>query len=162
MQKRGELLYDVYNEIKKIFNQSDREHQKNIYEIHEYAQSLSFQINSGQIMIYPLDKEFIQYILPELSKDNHFLMNKKNILTELIKKRNYPSFIITLPAGLIEKEAGYIVKIIGMATGGYFANIKQLPADGILTKKEHIYIRNCQNQAFDIINNIEELLEKYS
>lgn len=160
-QKKEQILHDAYNEIENILEKSKRKIEKNVYEGYDYAQSVSFQINSGLISIYPLNRKFVEHLFPEFYKKNNQLKEKEKVLKKMTQRSCPASFLINLPSRLTAKEAEYMVKLLGMAFGGYFSSIADLPPDGVLTKKKNIYIQPYSNQKLDIIASLEKLLKKY-
>ncbi|MDN6195491.1 MAG: hypothetical protein L0L39_05220 [Atopostipes suicloacalis] len=160
-QKRGENLLDAYNGIIDCLDDSNRKNRRDYYKEYENAESISFRVFSGEITIYPLDNKFIKYLLPKFDETENLPETGQKILKKLAKKQIPASFFIDLPGKFSEKEAEHTVKLLGMVFGGHFANIKNLPEDGYLTKEEHIFINAYENETLDIIDNLERLLEKY-
>lgn len=160
-QKAYRTPSKAFKEIEEKLRNSKRNYCKNVYEEYENAESLSFPVFSGEITIYPLDRKFVQYLLPTFTHSDNFPKESKKILEEMSMTNLRACFIIDLPGKLSEREAEHLVKLIGMAFGGYFSNVTNLPSDGYLTITDHIFINSYQNQEMDIIDNLERLLKKY-
>lgn len=72
------------------------------------------------------------------------------------------SFIIEVPESLSAKNQEYLIKLLGIALGGYYSILSDIPSHGVLNKREHIYIKAFREQDEDIIDQLESLLEKYT
>lgn len=160
-QRKEGSQQDVIDEVEEVLERSERRVEKNVYEYDQPIQSYSFPIFKEALTIHPLQEEFIEHIIPRFYKTDEFSKESQSILANIIKHGPEASFIIALPGILKEKKAEHLVKLLGMAFGGYFASIDDLPADGILTKKDHFYINAYEKEDYDVINNLEKLLKKY-
>lgn len=160
-QRKDGFQWDVFHEMEEILDQSGRRIQKARYGNNQNLQSYSIPIFDEEIIIYPLSQQFIEVIVPSFYPMNEFSIEKQESLKEIIKHGPSASFIIEMPRILKDDEAEHVIKLLGMAFGGYFARIDKLPADGVLTKKDHIYIKKMKNKKINILANLELLLEKY-
>lgn len=160
-QKDYVSLSEIYENIEAILEDSERVFCSNVYEEYENAKGLSFRIFSEDITIYPLDEKFVKYLLPTFNHSDNFPKESKTIVNDMVNRFGRTSLIIDLPGQLSEKRAEHLIKLLGMAFGGYFSNVKNLPSDGHLTMLDHIYINAYENHSLDIIDNLEKLLTKY-
>lgn len=160
-QQPGRSPEDVIEEVEETLAKSKRKINQKIYTFYDSAVSYTFSIYDHEIIIYPLERQFIDWIIPQLFRPNDFSEKTIESLQRIIEQGSLAtSFIIQLPGILKEREAEYVVKLIGMAFGGYYARVDQLPADGILNKKDHFHINKYPYDDYDIINNLERLLEE--
>ena len=159
-QKPGRFQDDVLDEVEEILEKSKRIHQK-VYPEYDYAVRYTFPIYDHEIIMYPLERPFIDWLIPQLYHPHEFTDETIEILQQIVRQGpRATSFIIQLPGILKEREAEHVVKLIGMAFGGYFARVDQLPANGLLTKQKHIHINQYPYGDYDILNNLERLLEE--
>lgn len=160
-QRKEGSQQEVIDEIEEVLERSERRVEKNVYEYDKAIQSYSFPIFNESLTIHPLEVQFIKHIIPRFYQADAFSEESQKILHKIIKRGPQASFIIALPGILKEKKAEHLVKLLGMAFGGYFAHLDDLPADGVLTKKDHFYINAYEKEDYDVINNLEKLLKKY-
>ena len=153
---------EVIEKMEAVFQRSNRSINKRIYSYYGDAISFTIPIYDEELNIYPLNRALIEQIIPafydeeELSKVD--IKNLKTILEHGPKA----SFLIELPSSLSQRRVEHIVKLLGLALGGYFAPIEEVPADGKLNREDHIFIPSYANLECDVLDQLEYLLEKYS
>lgn len=160
-QKKEVSQQEVIDEVEEVFERTERRVKRNVYKYDKLTESYSFAIFNEVLMIYPLEDQFIKHIFPRFYQEEDISEESLRILDEIIKYGPEASFIIALPGILKKRKAEHLVKLLGMAFGGYFTRLDDLPADGVLTKEDHFYINAYENKDYDLINNLEKLLIKY-
>lgn len=151
---------DVIWDLEKVFDRTKRKIKENIYSYYGYTQSFTFPVYKEEITIYPLGTDFVERMLPAFYEKDELPKGSIPILKRIVEKGPAASFLIDLPGSLEPRKAEHLVKLLGMAFGGYFAKLEDLPADGRLNEKDHIFIRPYPKDDYDILDHLEELVEK--
>ena len=117
----------------------------------------------GHVKIYPINEEFAHFILPMYSY-KEISREERGILYNIAGNsscENRASFFVDIDCGLSERHSTYLLKVIGMVLGGYYSKLRDVPSDGILCAKEHLYIEPMQRPNEDILYNMEDILMSY-
>ncbi len=161
-QRQDMSLEAAIEEVENEFAETERGVEKVVHEHHGYSIEYTIPVFDEEIHIFPVDQAFVDHLLRERYTLDDFPTDQREIMEKLMNQLTIGSFIIELPGNQSEKNREYLVKLMGIALGGYYGKLSDIPSHGLLNKKEHIYIKPFRKQDEDIIDNLETLLKKYA
>lgn len=161
-QRQDISLIDAVEELEEELSETERDIAKIVHQHHAYAVEYSIPAFDEEIRIFPVDLSYVDHFLPANYGLVDFPLEQREIMEKLMSQLEIGSFIIELPSDLSDKNREYLIKLLGIALGGYYAKLSDLPSHGVLNKREHIYIKSFRQQGEDVIDNLEVLLKKYT
>lgn len=161
-QRQNISLEGAMDELEEELWETERDITKIIHQHYGYAIEYSIPAFGEEIRIFPVDLSFVDHFLPATYQLVDFPVEQREVMEKLMSQLEIGSFIIELPEHLNAKNREYLVKLLGIALGGYYAELSELPSHGVLNRQEHIYIKPFRKQGEDVINNLEQLLKKYT
>lgn len=161
-QRQYMSLATATEEMEKEFAETEREVAKVVHEYHGYATEYAIPAFDDLIRIFPIDQSFVDYLLPEIYTFGNISKKQRHTLDRLMVQLDIGSFLIEVPESLSAQNQEYLIKLLGIALGGYYSKLSDIPSHGILNKRKHIFIKAFRKQGEDIFNQLENLLEKYS
>lgn len=161
-QNQKGSLEEAVQELEEELAETERDIVKIIHQHHAYAVEYAIPVFNEEIRIFPIDLPFVDHFLPSAYKLADFPVKQREIMEKLMSQLEIGSFVIELPHHLSEKNREYLVKLLGIALGGYYAKLSDVPIHGVLNRRDHIYIKPFRQQGEDVIDNLEQLLEKYT
>lgn len=162
-QVENKNLKEATNHLEDVLNNTERNVEKGIYQYYDYTVMYSVPLFDGNIRIFPVDTSFVESMLPARYTTNDFPDKQRKTMNNLNSRAvigDRASFLIELPDGMASKDMEYIIKILGLSFGGYFSPLLRLPRHGVLTKKKHIYVDRYESCNEDLIDTLEDILEK--
>lgn len=161
-QRQGISLLDAIFELEDELAETERDVSKVIHQNYGYMKEYAIPVFEEEIRIFPINLAFVDHFLPAFYGLDDFPLEQREIMEKLMNQLAIGSFIIEMPQHLSNKNREYLVKLLGIALGGYYAKLANLPSHGVLNKQEHIYIKAFRQPDEDIIDNLERLLKKYT
>lgn len=155
-------LTNAVTELEKELSQTNRDIAKIVHQHYAYAVEYAIPVFGEEIRIFPIDLPFVDHFLPSTYELVDFPLEQREIMEKLMNQLEIGSFVMELPRYLTDKNREYLVKLLAIALGGYYAKLSDLPSHGLLNKRDHIYIKPFRQQGEDIIDNLELLLKKYT
>lgn len=161
-QRQDISLEAAMDELEEELAETARDISKIVHQHYAYAVEYTIPVFDEEIRIFPVNLSFVDHFLPARYALVDFPVKQREIMEKLMNQLEIGSFIIELPRYLSDKNREYLVKLLGIALGGYYAKLSDLPSHGVLNKREHIYIQPFRKQGEDVIDNLERLLKKYT
>lgn len=161
-QRQDVSLEDAVIELEEELAETERDISKVVHQHYSYAVEYVIPVFGEEIRIFPVDLSFVDHFLPATYGLADFPVEQREIMEKLMNQLEIGSFIIEMPQYLSNKNREYLIKLLGIALGGYYSKLSNLPSHGVLNKREHIYIEPFRKQGEDVIDNLELLLKKYS
>lgn len=154
-------LMDLIQDVDTKLSETNRLIGKNMYPAYNYAIRYLIPFKNEEILLYAIEDQFVNRILPSIYRDIDFPLEKKALLETITEDPYCSNFMIILPNSLSRKDAESVIKLLGTVFGGYFAKLSDVPSTGILNKDYHIFVDEYQGYE-DIINELEYFLRAYS
>lgn len=161
-QRQNISLESALNELEEELSDTERDIAKIVHQHYGHAIEYSIPAFGEEIRIFPVNLSFVDHFLPATYGLKDFTVEQREIMEKLMNQLEIGSFIMELPRQLSTKNREYLVKLLGIGLGGYYARLSELPSHGVLNKQEHIYIKPFRQKDEDVINNLERLLKKYT
>lgn len=161
-QRQNITLTDAVDELEKELSETERDITKVVHQHYAYAVEYAIPAFGEEIRIFSVNLPFVDYLLPGMYRLVDFPLEHRETMEKLMSQLEIGSFIIELPGQLSDKNREYLVKLLGISLGGYYSKLSDVPSHGVLNKREHIYIKPFRQQGEDIIDNLEQLLKKYT
>lgn len=161
-QRQNISLEDAMIELEQELSETEREVSKIVHQHYAYAVEYAIPAFNEEIRIFPVNLSFVDHFLPSTYGLVDFPIEQREIMEKLMNQLEIGSFIIELPRKLSHKNREYLVKLLGIALGGYYTKLSDLPSHGVLNRRDHIYIKPFRQQGEDVIDNLERLLKKYA
>lgn len=164
-QLDGYTIKELVYFIERILDESTRQIVKeNVYS-DNYCFCYKIPIYNDEIELYPITQMTVEYVLPELENTQDIpnkLMETLRVIAVRSELGVRASYIVKMPSDFHEQRNIHICKLLITSIGGYFTKIDNLPVSGILDKTEHFYSERLDWQGFDVLDNIEDIIKKYS
>lgn len=161
-QRQDISLEDAIIELESELSETDRDVSKIVHQHYSYATEFTILAFDEEIRIFPVDLAFVDHFLPSNYGLADFPKEQREIMEKLMNQLEIGSFVIEMPQHLTDKNREYLVKLLGIALGGYYTKLSNLPSHGVLNKRDHIYIQPFRKQGEDVIDSLEDLLKKYT
>lgn len=153
---------DAIQELEEELAATKRDISKVVHQHYAYAIEYAIPAFGEEIRIFPINLSFVDHFLPATYGLADFPVEQREVMEILMNQLEIASFIIELPRHLSDQNREYVIKLLGIALGGYYVKLSDAPSHGVLNKREHIYIQPFRKADEDLIDNLEKLLNKYA